>query len=105
MNLEKAAKALVDCGFGKWRTVTVYGHPIKEDASPKFRYDGIVDPLNNEAQRQALLEWFKVSVWYDDVGTWGASQSYFVDSDMPTFDGNATRIEAENACLKAILET
>ena len=107
MNLEKAAQALVECG---------YASRYLPDTAPAL--DGVatysnsfylavaggwqrVNPINNEAQRQALLEWFKVDVNYDsELETWIAESNREWE-DAPE---HKTRIEAENACLKEILK-
>ena len=98
MNLEKAAQALVECGYA----LAFVDGVLHCDASSGIylRYEE-VDPINNEAQRQALLEWFKVSVNYDgDIFWWAEDGKSFVAKSV----AGKTRIEAENACLEEILK-
>lgn len=106
MNLEKAAQALVKCRYARQFWVN-HGniYVIIEGTSAPER----VDPLNNEAQRQALLEWFKVEVGWSQ---WEGEQpdywfAYTFDSDKGEYREEhicETRIEAENSCLQEILK-
>ena len=70
-----------------------------------FRYKGeacryrwtIQDPRCREIVR----EHFNITTWYDEVGYWNASQSYFKDSDCIDYSA-PTIAEAEIACIHAI---
>lgn len=98
MNLENAAKALVASG---------YATKYDLDYGVRTAKAGWVsiNPLNNEAQRQALLEWFEVQVHKISVNDWYA-QSGFCKAANFTAHGRhgVSRIKAENNCIEACLD-
>ena len=96
MNLERAAQALVECGYAG-KGFSYHGPNFVLD---KHNNPIEVDPLNNEAQRQALLEWYRIEVWIGKNGLWVSDS---VHSDATILD-QEKRLEAENACLEEILK-
>ena len=99
MNLKRAAQALVECKFANECWTRHDNWYVKTDTHTEK-----VDPFNNEAQRQALLEWYRIGVWRS--GEEWASQAEFHKSagyQARTRYGK-TRIEAENAVLEEILK-
>ena len=101
MNLEKAADMLVKCKYADMWHIEPSSkmHIVIPADTDKYTPTEYVDPINNEDQRQALLEWLKISVFYNCKNRWTAQPegSY-------TRDRGKTRLEAENACLEEILK-
>lgn len=107
MNYEKAAQALAEAGYAEYGYVTFSytdGIYLACEAMVPWICEK-VDPLNNEAQRQALLEWFEVQVHKISVNDWYA-QSGFCKTSNFTAHGRhgVSRIEAENKCIEACLD-
>ena len=110
MNLKKAAQGLVECGYAE-QVGRDPNHPnIPTVVTKDYKRVQIVDPINNEAQRQALLEWFKVNLGEIITNNPDRKWRAMAVIDRATSDRHLaiadakTRLEAENACLEEILK-
>ena len=102
MNVETAARLLVESGYASRDRpntdpaldgVATYSNSYYLSVAGGWQR---VDPINNEAQRQALLEYLKI-----DVNM--MKTQWCAVNEAAARVGN-TRKEAENACIEACLE-